>query len=58
MSSVISALTDSTTGLTASTITGVVADLVPYLVIIVPVSLGIHFLRKLIKGTAKAKVKM
>lgn len=58
MSSVISALTNSTTGLTASTFFGVVADLVPFIVMIVPVALGTYFLRKLIKGAGKAKVKM
>lgn len=58
MSSVISALTNSTTGLTASTFFGVVADLVPFIVMIVPVALGTYFLRKLVKGSGKAKVRM
>ena len=58
MSAVISALTNSSTGLTASTMFGVVADLVPFIVMIVPVSLGIYFLRKLIKGSGKGKVRM
>lgn len=58
MSAVISALTNSTTGLTASTMFGVVADLVPFIVMIVPVSLGVYFLRKLIKGSGKAKVRI
>lgn len=58
MSSVISALTNSSTGLTASTMFGVVADLVPFIVMIVPVALGVYFLRKLIKGAGKAKVRM
>lgn len=57
MSSVISALTNSSSGLTANTMFGVVADLVPYIVMIVPVALGVYFLRKLVKGTGKAKVK-
>lgn len=57
MSTVISALTNSTTGLTSATILTVVADLVPYIVMIVPVALGVYFLRKLVKGTAKAKVR-
>ena len=57
MDAVISALTNSTTGLTSGTILGVVADLVPYIVMIVPVALGIYFLRKLVKGTAKGKVR-
>lgn len=58
MSAVISALTNSTTGLTASTFFGVVADLVPFIVMIVPVALGTYFLRKLVKGAGKAKVRM
>ena len=58
MQAVISALTNSTSGLTASTMFGVVADLVPFIVMIVPVALGVYFLRKLIKGAGKAKVRM
>lgn len=57
MTSVVSALTNSTTGLTADTMFGVVADLVPFIVMIVPVALGVYFLRKLIKGAGKAKVR-
>ena len=58
MSSVISALTNSTTGLTSATFFGVVADLVPFIVMIVPVALGTYFLRKLVRGSGKAKVRM
>ena len=58
MDTVISALTNSSTGLTASTMFGVVADLVPFIVMIVPVALGVYFLRKLVKGAGKAKVRM
>lgn len=57
MSNVISALTNASTGLSASTMFGVVADLVPFIVMIVPVALGVYFLRKLVKGAGKAKVK-
>ena len=57
MQAVISALTNSTSGLSASTMFGVVADLVPFIVMIVPVALGVYFLRKLIKGAGKAKVR-
>lgn len=57
MSDVISALTNSSTGLTASTMFGVVKDLVPFIVMIVPVALGVYFLRKLVKGSGKAKIK-
>ena len=58
MDSVISALTNASTGLTSSTMFGVVADLVPFIVMIVPVALGVYFLRKLVKGAGKAKVRM
>ena len=58
MAAVISALTNSTTGLSASTFFGVVADLVPFIVMIVPIALGVYFLRKLVKGAGKAKVRM
>lgn len=54
MDAVISALT---TSLTAETFFSVVADLVPFIVVIVPVALGTYFLRKLIKGAGKAKVR-
>lgn len=57
MTEVISALTNTTTGLSASTMFGVVADIVPFIVMIVPVALGVYFLRKLIKGAGKAKVR-
>lgn len=57
MSSVITALTNSETGLTAASFYDVIADLAPFLIIMVPVALGIYFLRKLVKGTTKAKVK-
>ena len=56
MNSVIAALTGEN-GLTAATITGVVGDLVPFIVIMVPTALGIYFLRKMIKGAGKGKVR-
>lgn len=55
MSAVISALT---TGLTADKFFTVVADLVPFIITMVPVALGVYFLRKLVKGAGKAKVRM
>lgn len=57
MASVITALT-GTNGLTTATFFEVVADLVPFIVRIVPVALGVYFLRKLVKGAGKAKVRM
>ena len=44
-------------GLTAASLWGVMTDLVPFLSIIVPVALGYHFVRKLVKGASKAKVR-
>lgn len=55
MDSVISALT---TGITAETIFAVVADIIPFVVTMVPIALGVYFLRKLVKGAGKAKVRM
>ena len=54
MTEVVSALT---TGITAETIFAVVADIIPFVVTLVPIALGIYFLRKLIKGAGKAKVR-
>ena len=54
MTAVISALT---TGLTPTVFFDTVADLVPFIIVLVPVSLAVYFLRKLIKGAGKAKVK-
>ena len=54
MSEVITALTS---GITAETIFAVVADIVPFIVTMVPIALGVYFLRKLVKGAGKAKVK-
>lgn len=55
MSAIITALTE---GLTAATLLGVVADLVPFIIVIIPVALGIYFLRKILKGTSKGKFRM
>lgn len=55
MESVISALT---TSLTADKFFEVVADLVPFIVVMVPVALGVYFFRKLVKGAGKAKVRI
>lgn len=54
MDAVISALT---TGITAETIFAVVADIIPFVVTLVPICLGVYFLRKLVKGSAKAKLR-
>lgn len=54
MNEVITALTS---GITAETIFAVVADIVPFIVTMVPIALGVYFLRKLVKGAGKAKVR-
>lgn len=54
MSEIITALN---TGLTSATIFGTVADLMPWVITLVIASLGLYFLRKLIKGAAKGKVR-
>lgn len=56
MSNVVSALIGDG-GLTAATFFGVVKDLMPLVTMLVPVALGVYFLRKLINGAGKAKVK-
>ena len=54
MDAIVTALT---TALTPTVFFGIIADLVPFIVVIVPIALGLHFLRKLVKGSAKGKVK-
>lgn len=54
MEAVITALV---TKLTPDSFFGVVAQLVPFIALIVPVALGTYLLRKLVKGSGKAKVR-
>lgn len=54
MAGIVSALS---TGLSADNLLAVVAQLVPFIIVIVPAVLGIYFLRKLVKGASKAKVR-
>lgn len=56
MEAIITALTGAN-GITATSLLAVVADIVPFIVMIVPVALGVYFLRKLVKGAGKAKVR-
>lgn len=58
MSGFITAITSAEGGLSAATFYGVLTDMVPLLVILIPVALGFYFIRKLIKGSAKAKVRI
>lgn len=54
MEAVITALK---TTLTVDTFFGVVEQVIPFLGIMVPVALGVYFLRKLVNGAGKAKVR-
>lgn len=58
MANVVSALLNAETGLTEAKLFAVIAELVPFLVLIIPIALGLYFLRKLIKGSSKGKVRM
>lgn len=50
-------VTALTTGLTPAVFYGQITALVPLLIVLVPVALGLYFLRKVVKGSAKGKVK-
>lgn len=53
------AITSLTTSVNASSLWGAFAGVVPVLAVIVPVSLGLYFTRKLIKGAGnKGKTKI
>lgn len=45
------------TGITADTIFAVVADVIPFVVTMVPIALGLYLLRKAVKGAGKGKVR-
>ena len=57
MDTVVAALTNATSGITATTFFDTIGDLVPLLVLIIPIALGLYFLRKIVKGLGKGKVK-
>lgn len=44
-------------GFTPAKVFAVVADLVPFILVVMPIALGLMFLRRLVKGAAKGKVK-
>jgi hypothetical protein len=50
-------ITAITTGLTPTVFFDTITDLVPFIIVLVPISLGLYFLRKLVKGSAKGKVR-
>lgn len=45
------------TGITSSTLFGTVGELMPWVITLTIASLGLYFLRKLIKGASKGKVR-
>lgn len=45
------------TGITSETLFGTVAQLMPWVITLTIASLGLYFLRKLIKGAGKGKVR-
>ena len=58
MQAVITALLDGTTGLTAAKMFAILTDIVPFIVFMIPVSLGIYFFRRLTKGAGRGKLKV
>lgn len=54
MEAVISALT---TGVTSQVMFGTLAQIIPFVVTLIPFALGLMFLRRLVKGAGKGKVK-
>lgn len=54
MEAVISALT---TGVTSQVMFGTLAEIMPFVITLLPFSLGLHFLRKLVKGAGTGKVR-
>lgn len=57
MDAFVTALTGGTDALAVSTYFDSLASLVPILKILIPVSLALMFLRKIVKGAGKGKVK-
>lgn len=45
------------TGITAQTIFGVVGEIMPWIITLIPIALGLYELRKVVKGASKAKVR-
>lgn len=49
-------ITALTAALTPAVFFGQIEDLVPFIVVVVPISLALMFLRRLVKGAARGKV--
>lgn len=54
MSGVVSQLV---AGITPTTIFGVVSDVMPFVITMIPIALGLYLLRKVVKGAGHAKLK-
>lgn len=50
-------ITQLTTGVSPATIFGVVKDVMPFVITMIPISLGLYELRKVVKGAGKAKIR-
>ena len=50
-------VTQLTTGVTPATIFGVVKDVMPFVITMIPIALGLYILRKVVKGAGHAKVR-
>ena len=50
-------ITQLTTGLTPAVFFGQVKEIMPFVVTMVPISLGLLILRRMVKGAGKAKVR-
>lgn len=57
VSGMTSIVTQLTTGITSSTIFSVVGEIMPFVITMIPIALGLHLLRKVVKGAGKAKIK-
>lgn len=57
VSSMTEIVTALNAGITSDTLFGTVADLMPWVITLTIASLGLHFLRRLIIGASKGKVR-
>lgn len=46
-----------TSGVTSEVMFGTLAEIMPFVITLLPFSLGLHFLRKLVKGAGTGKVR-
>lgn len=58
MSDFITAITNSTSGITSATLWGDVTSAAPLIVLVTTFAFGYYVVRKLVKGTSKGKVRM